>query len=207
MSSVFSQYIHVLTLVLSRWRVTEISQIILVLLDCRCPLLHFPPSLSTYLSNLSTPSHPLKIILVLTKVDITGPERAAAWTSYFQRTYPEIRIVQVESYQGKEEGSRKQGRKMYEPRLPDPLRYTLMEALKEIHQKMLEPPERIRGDQENVRRWRPSIPHVVDWDKLLNVGTAPTGNIVERVDVHKNQDDENGCELESEFLTIGLIGA
>ena len=34
-----------------RWRVTEISQILLILLDSRCPLLHYPPSLAAYLSR------------------------------------------------------------------------------------------------------------------------------------------------------------
>src|SRR6185369_11980830 len=48
----FTEFSFILILVLSiRWRVTEISQILLVLLDSRCPLLHFPPPLQQYLFN------------------------------------------------------------------------------------------------------------------------------------------------------------
>jgi ribosome biogenesis GTPase A len=78
-----------------RWRVTEISHIILVLLDSRAPLLHYPPSLVEYLSDR-------RVILVLTKVDISGAARADAWTRYFNAHYPGLRVVQVESYLEKE---------------------------------------------------------------------------------------------------------
>ena len=37
------------------WRVTEQSQIILVMLDVRCPPVHFPASLRSYLRDLVTP--------------------------------------------------------------------------------------------------------------------------------------------------------
>jgi hypothetical protein len=37
------------------WRVTEQSQIILVMVDVRCPPVHLPASLRTYLRNLVTP--------------------------------------------------------------------------------------------------------------------------------------------------------
>lgn len=37
------------------WRVTEQSQIILVMVDVRCPPVHLPASLRTYLKNLVTP--------------------------------------------------------------------------------------------------------------------------------------------------------
>lgn len=78
-----------------RWRVTEISQIILVLLDSRAPLLHYPPSLAAYLSDR-------RVILVLTKVDISGPARADAWSRYLTAHYPGLKVVQVESYIEKE---------------------------------------------------------------------------------------------------------
>ncbi|KAI9057718.1 hypothetical protein FKP32DRAFT_1689029 [Trametes sanguinea] len=78
------------------WRVTEISEILLILLDSRCPTLHFPPALTSYLSSVSNAPH-LRLILVLTKVDIAGPARAAAWTAYLHARHPGLRVVQVES--------------------------------------------------------------------------------------------------------------
>ena len=76
---------------------TEISQIILILLDSRCPTLHLPPALSAYLAGVSNAPR-LRTILVLTKVDIAGPDRAAAWTRYLTARHPGVRVVHVESY-------------------------------------------------------------------------------------------------------------
>src|SRR5688572_6315837 len=90
----------------SSWRVTEISDIILVLLDSRCPTLHYPPSLERYLGDR-------KVILVLTKVDITGPARVAAWIKHLRAKHPSLPIVQVESYIEKV-STDQQGRKLYE---------------------------------------------------------------------------------------------
>ena len=101
-----------------RWRVTEISDIILVLLDSRCPLVHYPPCLSTYLSNR-------QVILVLTKIDISGPVRAEAWTTYFRTHYPGLRVVQVESYVEKEARAEHQGKTTYRPHLPNQFRHCL----------------------------------------------------------------------------------
>lgn len=103
-----------------------------MLLDSRCPLLHYPSSLSAYLSDR-------KVILVLTKVDISGPARAEAWTAYLRTHYPGLRVVQVEAYVEKEARVGHQGRKLYEPHLPQGFRERLVEAIKEVHAEMLEP--------------------------------------------------------------------
>lgn len=185
---------------------TEISEIILVLLDSRAPLLHLPPSLSTYLSSLPTPSHPLKIILALTKVDITGPVRVAAWTRYFERKHPGIKVVQVEAYQEKAEGAGKQGRKMYEPHLPDSFRKRLVSALREVHEEMLVPPTRLNGDKEKVLKWEPRVRRVVDWESVLTAGGGIVGSIVGGAAAPRSEVGEDEREGEPEFLTIGLIG-
>lgn len=78
-----------------RWRVTEISSILLVLLDSRCPPLHYPPSFHAYLSALR-PAR--KIVLVLTKTDIVGPERVDSWKTWLRTKYPGCKVVGVESY-------------------------------------------------------------------------------------------------------------
>ena len=101
-----------------RWRVMEISQIILVLLDSRCPLIHFPPSLSTLVSDR-------KVILVLTKVDISGPVLVDAWTAYLTTQFPGFRILQAESYVEQDEGADHQGKTRYQPHLPKLFRDSL----------------------------------------------------------------------------------
>ncbi|KAJ7161420.1 hypothetical protein C8R43DRAFT_1176109, partial [Mycena crocata] len=178
------------------WRVTEISQIILVLLDSRAPLLHYPPSLGTYLSDRH-------VILVLTKVDISGPARADAWTRYFNTLYPNIRVVQVESYVEKEATSLHQGRKQHEPHLPESFRHRLVEAIREEHAEMLDPPEKVKANPARLASWKPPVKRDIDWERVMaadgaNVGTLVGGPAVPR--------EDDSAEEEPKFLTIGLIG-
>jgi hypothetical protein len=190
------------TLELLRWRVTESSQILMVLLDSRCPLLHLPPSLVDF---ISLPRY--RVILVLTKVDISGPQRAEAWASYLRLKYPFTRVVMVESYstnpQGfsSREGTARRGR--HEPHIPRNFKEQLVTALKEAHHEMLQPPERIKDDPEKMRDWRPRVKVEVDWDVVLH--SVPTTHAKPP---GKGSDvtaaDSN--EAESDILTIGLIG-
>ena len=190
------------TLKLLRWRVTESSQILMVLLDSRCPLLHLPPSLVNF---ISLPRY--RVILVLTKIDITGPQRAEAWASYLRLKYPSMRVAMVESYsmnpQGfsGREGTARRGR--HEPHIPQNFKEQLVTALKEAHHEMLQPPEKIKNDPEKMSDWRPRVKVEVDWDVVLHSGPTtrakPPG---------KNSDvtDADSNEAESDILTIGLIG-
>ncbi|KAF9654183.1 P-loop containing nucleoside triphosphate hydrolase protein [Thelephora ganbajun] len=202
------------------WRVSEISQILLILLDSRCPFLHYPPSLASYLAGLPN----RKIILVLTKVDISGPDRANAWSDYLKKRYPHVRIVQVESYVPKElgpnnEGTSKRGRR-FEPHLPHTFRERLVQALREVHQELLQPPELIRGDEVKMKHWKPSVKTEVDWDEVLSargdrVGQAIGGPIAPRPSAFDATAENEGLSdekqemveaVEPEFLTVGLIG-
>ncbi|CDO72988.1 hypothetical protein BN946_scf185007.g42 [Trametes cinnabarina] len=115
-------------------------------LDSRCPTLHLPPALTTYLTSVSNADR-IRPILVLTKVDISGPARAAAWTKHLHALYPELRIVQVEAYAEKPHSDANDSRKrVFEPHLPSPFRRALVEALRETHAELLAPPEHVKGD-------------------------------------------------------------
>ncbi|KAI8990480.1 P-loop containing nucleoside triphosphate hydrolase protein [Trametes punicea] len=204
------------------WRVTESSQILLILLDSRCPTLHFPPALSSYLSSVSNADR-IRPILVLTKVDISGPARAAAWTRYLRTLYPALRVVEVESYVEKPHpnasGSRK---RTYEPHLPTPFRKALVDALRETHAELLEPPESVKGDPARAARWRPRVKSQVDWDAVLRAQGEKVGKAVGGAHARKpsetaseehagaeglrNEGERSDEESEPEFLTIGLIG-
>ncbi|KAI1789795.1 P-loop containing nucleoside triphosphate hydrolase protein [Ganoderma leucocontextum] len=202
------------------WRVTEISQIILILLDSRCPILHFPPALSSYLSSIPHASR-LRTILVLTKVDISGPDRATTWTTYLNALYPDMRVVQVESYTEKYPdagGSSSARKKMYEPRLPSAFRQTLVNALRETHAELLEPPPAVKNNPDRLATWRPKTKPTVDWDTVLTAYGGQVGTVVGGTAAPKpikmdpgdhgdSQDDHTEEEdSEPEFLTIGLIG-
>lgn len=91
------------------WRVSEVSEILLVLLDVRCPLLHLPTSLQDYVSTLKPRK---KCILILTKVDLVPKALANAWKAYLERRY-KYDVVMVESYKEHERGENTQGSKSF----------------------------------------------------------------------------------------------
>jgi ribosome biogenesis GTPase A len=67
------------------WRVCEVSDVIVVVLDIRFPLLHYPLSLHRYLETLKKP-----IICTLMKCDLVDPKLVEFWKtsmrSYFGET-------------------------------------------------------------------------------------------------------------------------
>ena len=85
------------TEILGSWRVTESSSIILVLLDSRCPPLHAPPSLRTYIQALKPRK---EIILVLTKADLVDPEAVKGWKQWIVEWWggDAVQVVSVMSY-------------------------------------------------------------------------------------------------------------
>ncbi|TBU34699.1 P-loop containing nucleoside triphosphate hydrolase protein [Dichomitus squalens] len=212
-----TSYEHNLEVWRQLWRVTEISQILLILLDSRCPILHFPPALPSYLSSLPHASR-IRTILVLTKVDISGPDRVAAWTKHLNALYPDMRIVQVESYVEKHAGEgSSSGRKMYAPHLPSAFRETLVNALRETHAELLEPPPEIKSNPERLARWRPRMRSSVDWDAVLRARGGQVGTVVGGAADPKptkppledgvgSEGHEEDDDSDPKFLTIGLIG-
>lgn len=200
------------------WRVTEISDIILVLLDSRCPLVHYPPSLQSYLTGKN-------VILVLTKVDISGAARVAAWSNYLQQSFPGTPVVQVESYTLKDyhgDAAQSNTKKLYEPHIPLTFRERLVSAIRDVHEKMLEPPERIRSNPEGLTHWKPLIKREIDWKALVdangkhlgtfvNVSATPQTMLNEEMDPPGEspigpQLTEGAQDKVPDVLTIGLIG-
>lgn len=198
---------------------TEISQILLILLDSRCPLVHYPPSLAAYLAAPHLARK--RTILVLTKVDIAGPSRVDAWTRYLNARFPDLPVVPVEAYSEKSAGEGAGSRKMYQPFLPSAFRQKLVDTLRDTHASLLVPPEKIRDNPEKVKSWKPSVKRDVDWARVLTAQGGQVGAVVGgAVDPHpkdtgKNPEgaddetpdgNETADEADPEFLTIGLIG-
>ncbi|CAI2184324.1 13708_t:CDS:10 [Funneliformis geosporum] len=76
------------------WRVLEISEIILIVVDIRHPLLHFPPSLYNYVVK----DMKRKMLLVFNKVDLVAENTVHAWTRYFEEQFPELGVVEFSCY-------------------------------------------------------------------------------------------------------------
>lgn len=184
---------------------TEICQILLILLDSRCPPLHYPSSLQRYLATLR-PAR--KIIFVLTKCDIPGPDRAAQWKNHLQKSYPSARIVYVESYATRSAGEGQGKRKVYEPYMPSALKDDIVEALRTAHAEMCLPPPPVAADPEKAKTWKPRVNPKIDWDAVRNARLedvttkAPERKTLDQLSESGDAEDE----IVDNFVSIGLIG-
>ncbi|KAI8092240.1 uncharacterized protein B0P05DRAFT_525405 [Gilbertella persicaria] len=76
------------------WRVLEISDIVIIVMDIRNPMLHFPRSLYRYVTHTLK----RKIIGVFNKVDLVSEFTVFAWRKYFEEEFPELRISKFSCY-------------------------------------------------------------------------------------------------------------
>ncbi|KAG0356873.1 Guanine nucleotide-binding-like protein 1 [Gamsiella multidivaricata] len=76
------------------WRVLEISDIIMIIVDIRHPVIHFPPSLYQYVVN----DMKRKLVVVFNKVDLVAPNTLFAWKQYFKEEFPELHIASFSCY-------------------------------------------------------------------------------------------------------------
>ncbi|KAF6722011.1 Guanine nucleotide-binding protein-like 1 [Oryzias melastigma] len=78
------------------WRVLEMSDIILLIVDIRHPVLQFPPDLYHYITK-DLQKH---VILVLNKADLCPPPLVIAWKHYMASQFPSLNIVCFTSHPG-----------------------------------------------------------------------------------------------------------
>lgn len=71
------------------WRVVEISDIILLIVDIRFPALHFSPKFYEYCTNVLNKD----VILILNKIDLVQTEIVVAWKHYFAKKFPNLHII------------------------------------------------------------------------------------------------------------------
>lgn len=71
------------------WRVTEISDILVIIADIRCPVLYIPPTLVHYVCDELHKD----VIVVLNKVDLVPASLAVAWKLHLLQKFPGMQIV------------------------------------------------------------------------------------------------------------------
>ena len=76
------------------WRVIELSDVILMVVDVRFVTATFPPALYHYIVK----ERQKHFILVLNKCDLLSPELPVAWKHYLKEKYPELHVVFFTSY-------------------------------------------------------------------------------------------------------------
>ncbi|PVU97432.1 hypothetical protein BB561_000536 [Smittium simulii] len=93
-SSNFSLYEKNIEVWKQLWRVLEISDIFLLAVDIRYPLLYLPPTLYEYITKkLKKP-----LIVVLNKVDLVSKNTTYAWSKYLEFKFPGIVVVPFSCY-------------------------------------------------------------------------------------------------------------
>lgn len=149
---------------------------------------------------------------MLTKCDVSGPERTAFWKQYLKDTHPDMQVVAVESYSFRSGGEGQGRRKIHEPHIPMRLRDDLVEALKLAHTELCTAPSAVSADPEKLESWNPRVNTRIDWEAVKNAEQKDiTHAIPERhyaagqpADAQSDGQDK-GAYVE-EFISIGLIG-
>ncbi|XP_070510977.1 guanine nucleotide-binding protein-like 1 isoform X4 [Cardiocondyla obscurior] len=176
------------------WRVLEMSDILLIIVDIRYPVLMFPP----YLYDYVTKKLKKDMILVLNKVDLAPPALVVAWKEYFRNQYPKLHILMFTSFPtynlrgntNNEEGMKKRSRK------------GKLKMAAEGAQKLLEACKDIVGDKVDLSSWYEKIQEEMHLEYDLD-------DISHKDDVTIEKEDTTYFEHEkykNGVLNIGCIG-
>lgn len=162
-------------------------------------------SLQQYVKSLRPPR---ELILVLTKVDLVGQERATNWANHLAAQNPGARIVQVESYTERQVLTDGHGKKPFvDPHIPEDFLLSLVEALKSAHENLLKPPKALEQDSEKLKQWKPRVKEKIAWDAIWNKDGAKTQlSPPANPDATEDSTNQEDNDFDQRFLTIGLIG-
>ncbi|KAI1286144.1 Guanine nucleotide-binding protein-like 1 [Halotydeus destructor] len=177
------------------WRVIEMADVILLVVDIRHPIFHFPPALYHHV----TKELGKDFIIVLNKADLIPANLVVAWINHFKEKYPEIHVTPFASYAGmkmKQDG-RKKGRRIGKLRMASEGAKRLFKICQEIVK-----------DKVNITNWHEKIEKElkeedVDDDEDTQHNPLTTGEaVVEKRDLsyYKSEKFKDG------ILTIGCVG-
>ncbi|XP_035724408.1 guanine nucleotide-binding protein-like 1 isoform X1 [Vespa mandarinia] len=176
------------------WRVLEMSDILLIIVDIRFPVLMFPP----YLYNYITKELNKDMILILNKIDLAPPPLVVAWKNYFSTHYPKLHILMFTSFPtynlrgntNQSEGIKKKRRK------------GKLKMAAEGAQKLLEACQDIVGEEVDLNSWHDKIQEEMNAEYDLDDIDRKNNIIIEK------QDDTyvEHVKYKNGVLTIGCIG-
>ncbi|XP_050457625.1 guanine nucleotide-binding protein-like 1 [Cataglyphis hispanica] len=176
------------------WRVLEMSDILLIIVDIRYTVLMFPPYLYHYVTNELQKD----MILVLNKVDLAPPALVVAWKEYFRSQYPKLHILMFTSYptynlrgnMNNEEGIKKRRRK------------GKLRMAAEGAQKLLEACKDIVKDKVDLSSWHEKIQEEMHSEYDLDDIDHKDNVTIQKEDTtyFEHEKYKNGV------LTIGCIG-
>ncbi|XP_055599356.1 guanine nucleotide-binding protein-like 1 [Uranotaenia lowii] len=180
------------------WRVLELSDIVLIIVDARFPTLMFPPSLYYYVTECIGKS----MILVLNKIDLVLPEVVLGWKRYFQEKYKNIKIVMFTSYPSynlRDKHANKHGLQIRR-------RKGRMRMAAEGAQQIFNICREYAGDEVDLSSWQ---------QKILEERSVPMdidGDFDEPIESERTHEEEKDFSFEEHVrfqdgvLTIGCVG-
>lgn len=176
------------------WRVLEMCDTLLIIVDIRYPVLMFPPYLYRYVTN----DLEKDMILVLNKVDLAPPALVVAWKEYFRSMYPKLHILMFTSYPtynlrgntNETEGLKQRRRK------------GKLKMAAEGAQKLLDTCKEIVGDNVDLSSWQEKIQEEMQMEFDLDDADHKENVTIKKEDTsyYKHERYKNGV------LTIGCIG-
>ncbi|XP_043278283.1 guanine nucleotide-binding protein-like 1 [Venturia canescens] len=176
------------------WRVLEMSDVLLVIVDIRFPVLMFPPYLYNYVTN----ELGKEMILVLNKIDLAPAPLVLAWREYFKSQYPKLRILFFTSFPSYNlRGNTASGGNMKTRR-----RKGKMKMAAEGAQKLMETCREIVADKVDLTSWQEKIQEEMHLEYDLDDLERKDNVIIQKEDTSffKHETFKNG------ILTIGCIG-
>lgn len=176
------------------WRVLEISDVILFIVDIRFSAVMFPPSLYTYVTQELSKD----FILVLNKIDLAPAPLVVAWKHYFQEKYPLLKIcmfTSIPSYNLMGQRADKGGLQIRR-------RKGRIHMAAEGTQKLYEVCQSLVGDKVDLTSWKNKIKaemnETLDENEKVEVGETLQ---------HQNETGYHQYEkFRDGVLTVGCIG-
>lgn len=177
------------------WRVLELSDIVLIIVDARSPAPMFPPSLYRFVVEKCKKN----MILVLNKIDLVPAPLVVAWKEYFSQKYPGLKIVMFTSFPGynirgnvQDKGGLQQRRRKGKLKMSAEGAQKLFEACKEI----------VR-DEVDLTSWQNKIKEEMELDN-----DEDEGLVIENVTQVNEVDTayEQHERYKNGILTIGCVG-
>lgn len=182
------------------WRVLELSDIVLVIVDARFPSLMFPPSIYHYVTKELNKN----IIIVLNKIDLIESEVVLAWKMYFEEKYKDIKVVLFTSYPSynlRGSSENKHGLKIRRRR-------GKMRMANEGAMDVYQACSSIVKDQVDLSSWFNKIDNEMNSSRNLELA----GDEDEEIEVERTHEEEKDFDFEEHvlykngILTIGTIG-
>ncbi|XP_073974627.1 nucleostemin 4 isoform X2 [Rhodnius prolixus] len=177
------------------WRVLEMADIVLIIVDIRFPALLFPPSLYDFV----TKSMKKNIILVMNKIDLAPAPLVVAWQHYLKSKFPELHVLMFTSYPSynlRTPSSKQSGLQIRR-------RKGRMRMAAEGAQKLLNACKEIVGDNVDLSSWQSKI----NEEKTLDYEIEEDVEIEETVNIkHLDTGYKEHTSYDGGILTIGCVG-